>query len=66
MKSIAFLNKLIDNIEDLADDTDLVIEMKAEAEDLLVDEQSRIDENERKRTDAFATKKDKEGQYKYR
>lgn len=56
MKSINFLNKLIDNIEFIPDDADLLVEIKAEAEDLLVDEENRIEEKERQRKDSFATK----------
>jgi hypothetical protein len=60
MKTINFLNKLIDNIEFIPDDADLLVEIKAEAEDLLIDEENRIEEKERQRKDAFSTKHDRQ------
>ena len=66
MKDLLVLLKAIEHLTDDPDDVEMRIEVIAELEDLKVDVESRIDENERKRTDAFATKKEREGQYQYR
>ena len=66
MKDLLVLSKAIEHLTDDPDDAYMRIEVIAELEDLRVDVEGRIEDNERRRNDIFATKKDKEGRYKYR